>query len=448
DMEKEKEELRSLIASFEEQAMLYRRTKKWLKALGNYKQILDNLNNHPDLYERKEYERKKQDCIFNIGVLYYRAAVDGQGDVDTLVKSARESLEKITKLVNLSKGQQVYHGEAYYYLARTHALIRAKKPQEKGIEKTIKELLINAKKHGFNVFVGIAEDPNLHFLKQDPAFLLDILKTPTFLTITEISNLKDPFDPKVQIFHKPSEQSSEEILEPAIGNINQGEVLGKKEQEALLKEIEQTFLKLKNALKQSSRDAEPKKEVIMLWQRLQEQFKKQDDIILPSLRKRLTEIQKNYNEMEERLEKVQLGFYYQQGTQILQQLREAFSKKRYQEVLRHWDRLFSLAKEMSKNPNENFRKTADSLLNSGQNIRRQAVIYLKLRTIRHEVTGIVIQYFPKKLKIAIVNDRPYFEGDAILNENDEEMDLRIAKIEPGKVKFVYQGVEVEKLLRE
>jgi hypothetical protein len=47
-----------------------------------------------------------------------------------------------------------------------------------------------------------------------------------------------------------------------------------------------------------------------------------------------------------------------------------------------------------------------------------------------------------------VNGKPYSEGDFILDKQGKQLQLKIQKIEKGKVLFVYQGVEVNEYLRD
>lgn len=447
DDETEKEQIRNKITNLEDESEKSKKKKAWLSAIDNYKKIRDLLKVHTDVYPRDIFEEKRRDTLYELGYCYLQGAESNQGDQKTFLKAAKKNLDD---MLRLSASQ----GEAYFYLAKIFSIYYKEKGEAtkegKALYEEVKKYMKLSAENGYNVFVGIEENQGLKFLKNDAQFIMTILKTSKKIDFNEVHKLPDPFKPKfdlyIQIKGPNDSGDTGGIQPPTLGAEGFGQ--NKDQQEKLLKDIEKTFNQLKNMVNKAGVMEDPKPEVIQLWQRLQQLLKQKDDIFIPKLSKKLAEILKNLSEMQERLEKVQLAYYYSQGKNILENMRKSFAIRNYPKVITHWNELRELAREMAKSGNEDFRKTAESLLNSGQNFEKQAQTYIQLARIKHEVTGIIIELYPVKKRVAIVNDRLYIEGDFILNDKGEPMELKIKKIESGKVTFVYKGVEVPEFLRD
>jgi hypothetical protein len=217
------------------------------------------------------------------------------------------------------------------------------------------------------------------------------------------------------------------------------------EQEKLLNEIQAAFTQLQTAVNQASFEKDHGLHAVQLWQRFQKILQRKDDIYLPKYQKKLNDILKECAEMQDKLEKVQLACYFNQGKEILKNMRVCFAQAKYEQVLRHWKELGELAQEMSKSGQENFRKTAEVLLENGSRLKRESIAHLQIQPITQKIKGIVLS--PQIKKICI---EKYWhnEGDFITDASGKISRVQIKSIAPGRVTFSCSGVEVDYFWRK
>ncbi|RME04965.1 MAG: hypothetical protein D6805_01225 [Planctomycetota bacterium] len=404
-------------------------------AIKKYKDLLRKLKDAQEnnTLPTKFIVRKLQEAKFHLGYCYFYI-----GELE----DSRKYMEEVLNSPS-------FRGEAHYYLARILAKDTlnsnsSDKQKLENLQKTIISHLENSVKYGYNIFQGLEDAEELSSFKEDPKVIIRLLKTKKINDESQMSSLGDPFRPKVAKKEKEKEKEEGEEESNFISPIESPQNnLDLKEQQKILKNIEDTFKQLKSLQNKPSQLSNVPK-IIEFYEKLNKLLENRTDISNFELKKRLDSIQQELNEMRDRIRKTQIEYYTAQCRTIIQNMENSSAAHQYDQINILWKKLNSVAREMLKigaNPTD--------LLNEARPFYNRARTYLELRNIRPKVTGIVIEEYPRKRKYALVNDRKYTVNQFILDKDGRPIpDLKLKDIQKGKVTFIYKGVTIETLIRE
>ncbi|RMG11435.1 MAG: hypothetical protein D6731_15555 [Planctomycetota bacterium] len=342
-------------------------------------------------------------------------------------KAASSALETLLAL-------QDDHIGALYLLAKIYAL--SKKPQD--LERA-KDLLIQAARAGAYVLRDInSKDGQKYFKKmlKDSTFILRVMNASNEFTVSS-GNLRNPFRSPL----KEVEAGATEV-EPVAGpNLNR---------QLELEQLEQRIEALFGEIERLAQDRQVEELIVKFTElrQIMNEYGQEGSELVKKKQEKWAARLAAFGEVQL---SIQLQIYINEGNQHLRAMAEAIRNEDYDGALERFERIKELKEQMYNEEREVFHRNAEALFVRGKALRDTAARLKKISEFKLVVTGIVVtDPSSDDRDAAIINDRIYEEGDAIMDEETQEEieGLTVVEISKSVVRFRYEDTEFVRQLRE
>ena len=240
------------------------------------------------------------------------------------------------------------------------------------------------------------------------------------------------------------EAGSEPVEEDAEPSEPEVEPAGSGLDGASARELWELALELQGELKAGAeaRDVERLVEVGARLEAVLERYEAHQDADAEALAGLRAEL----SEYDEVLLAVQLNAMIAEANQLLRDMAEALQSERFRRVERLGREVDALVERMRGQEREAFARNAEAVEERALGLRVRARELGRVASLSLRVSGVLVHLDGEGSDVAIVNDRVYMEGDAVIDANDEEVPgLVVVAIEVGEVRF---RLDAQEFVRE
>ncbi|MGE0713166.1 MAG: tetratricopeptide repeat protein [Planctomycetota bacterium] len=330
------------------------------------------------------------------------------------------------------------HVEGLFLLATIKA--QDKSPAER---ERAKDYLLQAARSGRYVLRDINSGDGQKVFKDllnDPSFILKVMNASNEFTVTA-TNLRNPFDSPIRKI-VVKEGTPEGVQPPTTDTGQVPERLRRLEEQ-----VEQLFRDINTLAEKRQVD-----ELIGKFQDLRNLMAEYGADGSDMVRKKMEKWKQRLASYGEVILSIQLQIYIQEGNQHLRAMAESIKQDQYDAALERFERIKELRDQMLNEEREVFHRNADALFLRGKALADRAARLKRISEFKLVVQGIVVAP-PNEEQVkdsAIINDRIYYEGDAVIDDQTEEEipDLFVVEIVRQTVRFRYQDTEFVRELQQ
>ncbi|MDC3378918.1 hypothetical protein OAX78_01370 [Planctomycetota bacterium] len=336
-----------------------------------------------------------------------------------------------TTLESLLENLQEDHVEALFLLAK----IKAKHGDDQDKERA-KDLLLQAARAGQFVLRDIASTENAEtfaYLVKDPGFILRVMNASQDFQV-QAAELRNPFS-NPQRFDSGD---AGDVAEPGVVGSENDELAG----------LEQAIDDLFEEIIELARQRQVE-ELIAKFRELRNLMTAYGegggDVVKAKLRRYEARLQ----DLGEVRLSIKLQVFINEGNEHLKTMADSIRSEEYDVALARFEEVKELCELMRAEEREVFHRNAEALFLRAKGLADRATILKRIQQFSLPITGIIVAPSDQKDR-AIIDDRIYEEGDAILDSaTEEEIEgLRVVEILRSTVRFRYEDTEFVRELRQ
>jgi len=340
---------------------------------------------------------------------------------------AKETAQAATQLEQLLS-QQDNHIEALYLLARIRVQSKEAADKDKA-----RDLLIASARAGQFVLRDISTDKAFEAFLKEPGFILRVMNASNEYAVQQAGQHNFFISPLV-----PAKEGDTEIEVAPTTSADDERM------KALEEKIETLF-------KQIVKLAEERQveELITKFTELRQVMNEFGASGTAEVRKKLEKWNQRLSDLGEVQLSIKLQVYISEGNQHLRAMADAIRDDQYDAALERFNQISDLCEQMKAEEREVFHRNAEALYLRGKALADRARRLKRISEFKLDVTGVVVAPPDgKEPDSAIINDRIYREGDAVMDELEEEIaGLRIVEIVRSTVRFRYEDTEFVRELK-
>lgn len=326
------------------------------------------------------------------------------------------------------------HVEGLYLLAQIKAKSESAAERERA-----KDLLLLSARAGRFVLRDInsadGQTAFKHLLK-DPGFILKVMNASNEFTVSA-SNLRNPFQSPIREVEEGVEDGTETQVVAVVPE----------RLKRLEEQVEQLFRDINTLAEKRQVD-----ELISKFQDLRNLMAEYGSDGSEMVRKKMEKWKQRLASFGEVLLSIQLQIYIQEGNQHLRAMAESIKRDEYDLALERFEQIKELKDQMLNEEREVFHRNAEALFLRGKALADRAARLKRISEFDLRVEGIVVAppNDEQAKDSAIINDRIYYEGDAVIDlQTEEEIpDLFVVEIIRSTVRFRYQDTEFVRELQQ